>query len=70
MPLYEYHCNDCDETFEKLVSFAEANRSPVCPNCQSANTHKKISRIAVKSASTGGAAVSTSSSCGSGGRFS
>jgi len=69
MPLYEYHCNNCDESFEKLVSFAEANQNPTCPGCQSRDTHKKISRIAVKAASTGSAAAS-SSSCGSGGRFS
>jgi putative FmdB family regulatory protein len=70
MPLYEYHCNDCEKVFEKIVSFSEANRNPVCPNCQSQHTHKKISKIASIAATAGSIPGSTSSSCGSSGRFS
>jgi putative FmdB family regulatory protein len=70
MPLYEYHCDTCQQDFEKIVSFSQADKLPVCPVCQSQHTHKKISRVA--SFSTGGSsAVSSGSSCGSGGgRFS
>jgi len=70
MPLYEYHCNDCEEVFEKIVGFSEANRNPVCPNCQSQQTQKKISKIASIGASTSSAVGSTGSSCGPSGRFS
>lgn len=70
MPLYEYRCNDCDEAFEKLVSFSEANRNQACPHCHSPNTQKKISRIAALGASAGSSTAAASSSCGSGGRFS
>jgi putative FmdB family regulatory protein len=71
MPLYEYHCNDCGDEFEKMVRFSEANTSPHCPSCTSQNTRKKISAVAAfgstLSASVG---ASSSSSCGSRGGFS
>jgi putative FmdB family regulatory protein len=70
MPLYEYHCNDCNEDFEKMVRFSEADQSPVCPTCQSRDTSKKISRVAAFTSSLGGSNLSTSSSCGSSGGFS
>jgi putative FmdB family regulatory protein len=70
MPLYEYHCNECDEDFEKMVRFSEADQSPACPSCQSQDTHKKISRVAAFATSLGGSSLSTRSSCGSSGGFS
>jgi putative FmdB family regulatory protein len=70
MPLYEYHCNDCKEDFEKMVRFSEAELSPACPECQSHATSKKISRVAAFASSLGGSSISTGSSCGSGGGFS
>ena len=45
MPLYEYHCNDCEEDFEKMVRFSEASQSPECPKCGSKKTHKQISTV-------------------------
>jgi len=69
MPIYEYHCEDCGETFEKRVSFSEADRAPACPKCASKDTHKKLSTIA----SLGGfssSVGSSSSSCDSRGGFS
>jgi putative FmdB family regulatory protein len=30
MPIYEFHCCDCDDTFEKLVFGQD---SVVCPKC-------------------------------------
>jgi putative FmdB family regulatory protein len=69
VPIYEYHCNDCSGTFEKLVSFSQADRSQECPICQSNHTQRKLSKIAAVGASL--SSGSTSSSCGSGGgRFS
>ena len=69
MPLYEYHCNDCGEAFEKVVRFSEADIAPACPNCESTDTNKLISTIASFGISESGAANSSNSSCGSGGRF-
>lgn len=70
MPLYEYHCNECDHEFEKLVRFSEANLSPTCPVCQSQNTQKKISTVASFSSSVGGGSPSAGGGCGSHGGFS
>jgi putative FmdB family regulatory protein len=68
MPIYEYHCEDCGQDFEKLVRFSDPKiNTPECPGCQSDNTHKRLSVIA----SLGGinAQTSSASSCGSSGPF-
>lgn len=67
MPLYEYHCNECGEEFEKIVSFAEADKMPPCPHCEGIDISKKISIAASFSSSSSGSYVSSGSSCGSGG---
>ncbi len=55
MPLYEYQCPKCGENFDKIVSFSEADKVPVCPNCGAEDTKKKISAGAfLGSASNGG----------------
>lgn len=69
MPLYEYQCNSCGESFEKMVRFSDANQNPACPHCESKDTRKALSAFAVK----GGISLSNSSqaasSCSSHGRF-
>lgn len=41
MPIYEYHCTPCDQTFETLI------RSPTdvarCPSCRSVEVVKQFS---------------------------
>jgi putative FmdB family regulatory protein len=32
MPLYEYHCDDCDKTFERIQKFSDPLVS-ACPTC-------------------------------------
>ncbi len=54
MPLYEYRCNECGNTFEVLV-FSE-DEDIKCPNCGSKNVEKLISSFS-----------SLSPSCSSGG---
>jgi len=66
MPLYEYQCQDCQESFEKIVRFSEADLLPPCPNCGSKDTRKKISAAAALGGASGG---SSGGSCGSGGGF-
>ena len=70
MPLYEYHCNDCGEEFEKMVRFTETDSSQVCPSFQSQDTKKKISSFASLGTFLSGSGGSTSSNCGSRGGFS
>jgi putative FmdB family regulatory protein len=71
MPLYEYRCNQCEETFEMMLRFSEADRIPVCPHCKSPNTQRKLSMIAsTRSGSSDSFVSSSSSSCGSSGGFS
>lgn len=67
MPLYEYHCSHCDQDFEKMVRFSEADQTPECPYCQGQETHKRVSSFATHGSSAG--STSTASSCSSSGRF-
>lgn len=43
MPIYDFHCSDCNKTFELLV---KASAAPVCPECGGSNMEKQVSRIA------------------------
>ncbi|HNZ00826.1 MAG TPA: zinc ribbon domain-containing protein [Anaerolineaceae bacterium] len=67
MPLYEYHCEECDHVFEKMMPFSQADSSPECPHCHHDITRRKISTFATRIASTGASSSSSGSSCGSGG---
>jgi putative FmdB family regulatory protein len=42
MPLYDYACKECDETFEKTVKIAQMSEKQECPFCGSMNTEKFI----------------------------
>jgi putative FmdB family regulatory protein len=46
MPLYEYRCQACAQTFELLRPIAERTLQAVCPSCESATTMPLISRVA------------------------
>lgn len=60
MPLYEYHCSDCESDFERIV-FA-SDKDPVeCPHCSATNTERLLS---VFSANPGKGDGSMGSSCG------
>ncbi|QRG09756.1 zinc ribbon domain-containing protein [Xanthobacter dioxanivorans] len=43
MPLYNYHCPDCDKDSEMLVGVSE---TPACPSCGSLRLEQLVSRIA------------------------
>ena len=64
MPLYEYLCSDCDEKFDRLVSFSQSDNME-CPNCKSPDTKKLISTFATIGGGSSGGSKSNSS-CGSG----
>ena len=42
MPIYEYHCSQCNRDTEILQDINDPPLSS-CPHCQSAEIHKKIS---------------------------
>lgn len=39
MPMYTYHCENCDHEFEKYQSFSE-NALTTCPNCEQETLYK------------------------------
>ena len=53
MPLYDYICEDCGHSFEKLRRMSDDDRELRCPGCESQRIERMISTF-----STGG--------CGSG----
>lgn len=43
MPLYEYVCKKCEESFAVLQSLNSSENNTKCPKCGSGNVKKKIS---------------------------
>jgi putative FmdB family regulatory protein len=41
MPLFEYHCRDCEKPFEAFVT---TDRKAACPSCGGENLRKMLSR--------------------------
>lgn len=63
MPIYEYHCDNCNQDFECLVF---GNEKPGCPGCDSKKVNKLLSPCGFISKGSGGETVSRSagtSSC-------
>jgi putative FmdB family regulatory protein len=54
MPLFDYTCKKCGETFEALVL---KNTKPACPKCKSEDLEKLLSVPAVQSETTRGLAM-------------
>jgi len=50
MPLYEFKCEECGNTFSEIKKLGDF--SAECPNCTSDKTHKLMSSFSSKSAST------------------
>ncbi len=67
MPLYEYHCEKCEEEFEELVSSPARADEVVCPRCGSPEVRRLQSGFARVAGSRG--ASLGASSCGSSGSF-
>ena len=47
MPVYEYQCKKCGETFDLFVRSAERSEEPKCPQCGSIDVQKAISLFGV-----------------------
>lgn len=54
MPIYEYHCDECQTDFQDLVMSRAAEREVVCKSCGSGNIVKLLSGSAVKSSAPSG----------------
>jgi len=56
MPIYEYHCEDCDRDFECLVIGSE---TPECSGCNGRNLNRLMSACGFVSKGSGGETVSS-----------
>lgn len=64
MPIYEFHCKDCNAVFETLSTSASAGMTTVCPQCRGENVKKIMSAGSFKlSQGTSPPACGSSSSC-------
>lgn len=57
MPIYEYHCDECDMDFECLVFCGE---TPECPKCKGRNIQRMMSACGFVSKGSGGETVGKS----------
>jgi len=46
MPIYEFICTDCHDSFEQLLAYS-ATRKPACPFCGSERARRKLSAPAI-----------------------
>ena len=63
MPLYEYRCTDCCQSFEVLQSMGEGSDGIVCPQCDGNKIERQLSTFAGMSSS--GSTTSQSAGCSS-----
>jgi putative FmdB family regulatory protein len=58
MPMYDFKCNSCGVTFDKLVSFSSIEQGVECPDCKEKNTEKLLCAPNVSVNSSGGIEIS------------
>jgi len=46
MPLYEYYCRDCNQTFDALRAMGQADAAIACAACGGISTSRALSLIA------------------------
>ena len=47
MPIYEFHCEACETSFETMTSMNARDEKVACPKCGSKKTGRKLSVVAV-----------------------
>ncbi len=71
MPIYEYHCRECDQTFEEIVSANTPIEEIACPYCGEHKAEREMSVFSSNSDdysySSSYSSSSSSSGCGSSG---
>lgn len=45
--MYEYHCQECGKTFEKLRRMSDADKDLECPDCKSEKVERQLSGFAM-----------------------
>ena len=65
MPLYEFICEECGETFEELVLGASKTSDVICPACTSELVRKLMSSFSasIKSSSSMSTSLRSAESC-------
>jgi putative FmdB family regulatory protein len=63
MPLFEFVCTECEQSFEELLRNADAASQVICPRCGGGQVRRKLSTFASKS--SGGSSFSLGSSASS-----
>jgi putative FmdB family regulatory protein len=49
MPVYEYHCRACGETFDRVEPLSEHGRGRLsCPHCKSSQVHQVLTTFFAK----------------------
>ena len=65
VPIYEFSCLGCRNTFEVFGGYASRDQKQICPQCEGTNTKPMFSTFAVMgSAETTGASTSSGCACG------
>ncbi|HXX56886.1 MAG TPA: zinc ribbon domain-containing protein [Thermodesulfovibrionales bacterium] len=67
MPIYEYACNACNETFSLLQRVGSSERDSICPRCGSDKVRKKLSAFSCSSGGSGSFSSFPSGGHGGGG---
>ncbi|MEM7347369.1 MAG: zinc ribbon domain-containing protein [Chloroflexota bacterium] len=55
MPMYEYYCSDCQDTFEALRPMSQADTEIACRLCESQKTARTLSLFAAHTKGQGNA---------------
>jgi putative FmdB family regulatory protein len=61
MPMYEYRCEECGQSYEQLRRMSEADINLECPYCGSEEVERQVSACAIGGASKGGGCGPSSS---------
>ena len=60
MPIFEYKCQNCGETFERFSQRATAIAPPVCPACGSKDAERIFSAFAGRVVGNSGCGTTSS----------
>lgn len=53
MPIYEYHCLQCGNSFEEIRHMEERDKELMCPKCHSTLTERVLSVFSYGATSAG-----------------
>jgi putative FmdB family regulatory protein len=63
MPLYDYQCSDCGETYDVFHKVREVAEDVVCPSCNSVNHVRLVSAPAFTMRGSRGSSSDPAPSC-------